>query len=229
MAELAAAHKPDLIVIDPLFAYIGGAVDQETCSHFLRNGLNPILQAHNCGLILVHHTNKPPQGEERKAWQAGDFAYLGSGTSELANWARAVVGLRSIGSHDVFELVLGKRGKRAGIVDEAGEPVFKMYVKHGKTGICWETACEDEALTAPGKKTVNKTVEDALRLLPLTGAISQAKLFNAGELAGIGENKLRKLVTSLVEDGKIHIWLTKRTGTNPAKSYSRHPQELISK
>ena len=105
--ELAAAHKPDLMVIDPLFAYIGGAVDQETCSHFLRNGLNPVLQEHGCGLILVHHTNKPPQGEEKKAWQAGDFAYLESGTSELANWARAVVGLRSIGSHDVFELVLG--------------------------------------------------------------------------------------------------------------------------
>lgn len=225
VAELAEAHKPDLIVIDPLFAYIGGAVDQETCSRFLRNGLNPILQAHGCGLILLHHTNKPSQGKEKQEWQAGDFAYLGSGTSELANWARAVIALRSIGSHDVFELVLGKRGKRAGIVDEQGEPVFKMFVKHGKTGICWEPATEDEALTAPGKKPA-ATVEDALRLIPLTGSISQAKLFNAGEAAGIGKNRLRDLLAELVEDDKVHLWKLPRPGTRPALYYSRHEQEL---
>lgn len=225
VAELAAAHKPDLIVIDPLFAYIGGAVDQETCSHFLRNGLNPILQEHGCGLILLHHTNKPSQGKEKAEWQAGDFAYLGSGTSELANWARAVIALRSIGSHDVFELVLGKRGKRAGIVDDAGEPVFKMFVKHGKTGICWEPATADEALTAPGKKPA-ATVDDALRLIPLTGSISQAKLFNAGETAGIGKNRLRDLLTELTEDDKVHLWKLPRPGTRPALYYSRHEQEL---
>jgi hypothetical protein len=225
VAELVQGHKPDLLIIDPLFAYLGGAVDQQTCSLFLRNGLNPILQEHNCGLILLHHTNKPSQGKEKAEWQAGDFAYLGSGTAELANWARAVIGLRSIGSHDVFELVLGKRGKRAGIVDEDGQPVFRFYIKHSTTGICWLTATEGEARTAAGKKPT-ATVEDALRLIPLTGSISQGKLFNAGETAGIGKNKLRNLLAELVEDGKVHICLTPRPGTNPAKSYSRHEQEL---
>ena len=223
VAKLASAHKPDLIIIDPLFAYIGGPVDQVTCSHFLRNGLNPVLKAHDCGLILIHHANKPPQGREKADWQAGDFAYYGSGSAELANWSRAGVALRSIGSHDVFELVLGKRGKRAGIVDEAGQPVFKMTVKHSKTGICWEPATEDEELIAPGKKA-GATLEDALRLIPTTGSISQAKLFNAASAAGIGENRLRKLLAELREDGKVHIWESPRPRTRAALAYSRYKQ-----
>lgn len=231
LLELVKEHKPDLIVVDPLFAYIGGAVDQETCSRFLRNGLNPILQEYQCALILVHHTNKPSQGKEKSEWQAGDFAYLGSGTSELANWARAVIALRSIGSHDVFDLVFGKRGKRAGIVNEDGEPVFKLFVKHGKTGICWETATPDEAADVKaktGKKPV-ATLDDVLRLIPLKGSISQSKLFNAGETARIGKNRLRDLISELIEDKRLHIWLTPRPGTNPAKSYGRHEQELINR
>lgn len=229
ISELVKEHKPDLIVIDPLFAYIGGAVDQETCSRFLRNGLNPILHEHQCGLILVHHTNKPSQGKEKSEWQAGDFAYLGSGTSELANWARAVIALRSIGSHDVFELVLGKRGKRAGIVNEDGEPIFSLFVKHGRTGICWENATADEAAEVKSKagKKPAATIDDVLRLIPLTGSISQSKLFNAGEAARIGKNRFRDLLAELIEDKRAHVWLTPRPGTNPAKSYSRKEQELI--
>jgi hypothetical protein len=142
---LLAEHKPDLLMTDPLFAYCGCNVsDQEKMSVFLRNGLNPRLQAHGCGLILAHHSNKPPSGREKPDWKAGDFAYLGSGTSELANWSRSVIAMRSVGSHKVFEIVLGKRGKRAGLVDDEGQPVYSFFIKHGSLGICWEPATEDD-------------------------------------------------------------------------------------
>jgi len=226
LAELVEKHKPDLIVIDPLFAYCGCNVsDQERMSQFLRNWLNPILQAHGCGLILVHHTNKPASGTEKPKWQAGDFAYLGSGTAEIANWARAVIGIRSIGSHKVFEIVLGKRGRRAGPVNTDGEPIYTFYAKHAATGICWEPVDEDEALTSPGKKSA-ATVEDVYRLIPMDDAISQPKLFNAAELAGIGEKVLRNRLAQLTEDGRVFQWRKKRPGTRPAISYSRHEQEL---
>ncbi len=143
--EQVAKHKPDLLVIDPLFAYLGDSVnEQRAVSAFLRNGLNPILQEHGCGLVLVHHTNKPKSGKEKPDWQAGDLAYLGAGTAELANWARAVMSFRSVGSHSVFEIVLPKRGRRAGLVNEEGEPVYSFHVKHSAVGICWETATEDD-------------------------------------------------------------------------------------
>jgi hypothetical protein len=80
--RLVAEHKPDLLVIDPLFAYLGDAVNEhKAVSAFLRNGLNPILREHGCGLILVHHSNKPTTGKEKPDWRAGDFAYLGAGTT----------------------------------------------------------------------------------------------------------------------------------------------------
>lgn len=162
--RLATQHKPDLMVVDPLFAYLGDSVtDQRAVSGFLRNGLNPVLQRNHVGLFLVHHCNKPPSGTQRPDWRAGDLAYLGSGSAELANWARAMIALRSIGSHDVFELVFAKRGKRAGVVDADGNPVFSQYIKHSKSGICWEPASEED-LPGTGRPTQH-TANDLLASL----------------------------------------------------------------
>ncbi|HXI83760.1 MAG TPA: AAA family ATPase [Verrucomicrobiae bacterium] len=223
LTGLVAKCKPDLVIIDPLFAYCGCNVsDQERMSQFLRNGLNPILQANGCGLILVHHTNKPKTGREKPDWQAGDYAYLGSGTAELANWARAVVVIRSIGSHDVFQIVLPKRGKRAGLMDHKGEPRYSFHVKHGSPGICWELASEDD-LTTQGK-TPRPGKDDLLKLIPDDSSIGMAKLLNLAGDKGIGQNRCRNLLAELREDGRVFEWLTPRPGTNSAKSYSQRPQ-----
>lgn len=228
VARLIAAHKPDLLVIDPLFAYLGDAVnEQKAVSIFLRNGLNPILQEHGCGLILVHHTNKPATGKEKPDWRAGDFAYLGAGTAELANWARAVIAIRSLGSHTIFVVELGKRGRRAGVVDENGEPLYRFYIKHAQHGIWWEPASDDD-FVAKGKPPA-KTADDLYRLLPVTGDISQGRLFESARVAGIGKHLVRDLVDELIEQKRAFIWVKPRPGTRPARSYSRQEQELISK
>ncbi len=222
LEQLVAKDKPDLVIIDPLFAYCGCNVsDQERMSKFLRNWLNPVLQAHGCGLILVHHTNKPKSGREKPDWQAGDFAYLGSGTTEIANWARAVIGIRSVGSHKVFEIVLGKRGKRAGLVDDEGEPIYSFYAKHAAVGICWEPANEADAV--PGK-TPRPGKEALLELIPDEGSITMIKLLNVASDKGIGKNRCRDLLAELLEDHRVYEWQTPRPGTNPLKSYSRQRQ-----
>ena len=74
---LLEAHKPDLLWIDPALAYLGGEMgSQRDVGCFLRNSLNPLLQQYDCGAVIVHHTNKPPSGQQRPNWQAGEFAYL---------------------------------------------------------------------------------------------------------------------------------------------------------
>ena len=119
---LLEQHKPDLLWIDPVLAYLGGeANSQKDVGRFLRNQLNPVINAIGCGCVLVHHTNKPPSGQEKSNWQAGDFAYLGSGSAEWANWARAVLVMRGVGSHSVFELRAGKRGPRLDWRSDDGE------------------------------------------------------------------------------------------------------------
>jgi hypothetical protein len=136
-----------------------------------------------------------------------------------------VLVIRSVGSHSVFEVHLGKRGRRAGLVDANGKPNYSFYIKHASTGICWETASADD-FEAKGK-TPAKTADDVLGLIPPTGDISQTKLFIAAETTGIGKQRIRDFLKVLIEAKRVFEWRTKRPGTNAAKSYSRKPQELI--
>ena len=85
-------------------------------------------------MVVLHHTNKPPSGSEKPEWQGSDYAYLGSGSAEWGNWPRAVLALRSIGSHTIFELRAGKRGSRLRWVDAQGERIFNRIVAHAKDG-----------------------------------------------------------------------------------------------
>lgn len=163
--QILAQYPCDLVIADPAFAYIGGdASSQRDVSPFLRNMLNPVIHRHNVGFLLVHHVNKPPQGEQKGQWQAGDFAYLGSGSAEFANWARAVIALRSIGSDSVFELMLAKRGRRVGWLDAMGRPTNSRHIAyHREAGvICWRDAEEAEVapFLPPGKAVTIQTVVD---------------------------------------------------------------------
>ena len=91
LQAVCAETKFDLVIVDPLLAYLGGdASSQRDVSPFLRNMLNPVLQEHGLGLILVHHTAKPMRSKDKADWLAGDFAYLGAGSAEFGNWARGV-------------------------------------------------------------------------------------------------------------------------------------------
>ncbi len=143
---LMVKHRPDILLADPLFAYAGVDVakDQPGLSAFLREMVQPFIIKHRCGIIFAHHTNKPPSGKDKSTWQAGDFAYAGSGHNELANWPRFVAVLRSLGSRTVFELRIGKRWKRAGICDTNGQPIDRVLVQHSNTGICWKTATDQD-------------------------------------------------------------------------------------
>ncbi len=152
LAPLLEQGSFDLVIIDPALAYLGGDASlQKDVSAFLRNKINPLLRRHGCGLVLVHHTNKPPQGQQKGGWQAGDFAYLGTGSSDWANWARAIVAIRSLGSHEYFELRVGKRGRRLRWLEDDGmTPLFTKIIAHSTTGICWREATLAEFEAAGG-------------------------------------------------------------------------------
>lgn len=159
--SLLEVHGPfDLLVIDPAFGYLGAeANNQNHVSHFMRELMNPILTRHNVGLILIHHQNKPPKGKEKDGWSAGELAYAGSGHSEWANAARAVLVIRSLGHPSIFEFVAGKRGQRASWRDANDIPTLSQYIAHHTEAgtICWRTPSLEEvsgaeATTKPGPK-----------------------------------------------------------------------------
>lgn len=168
---LLRAQPVDILVIDPALAYLGGETSsQRDVGAFLRNGLNPLLRQHRCGGIVVHHTNKPPSGQEKSEWKAGDFAYLGSGSAEWANWARAVLGIRAKGSHDQFELVAGKRGGRLRWHDAAGAPVYARPIAHHREPgvICWLEGTNTASAEPASGARHTPTLDEFLTIFPKT-------------------------------------------------------------
>ena len=224
---LLAEHQPDLLWIDPALSYLGGeANSQKDVGGFLRNHLNPLLREFNCAVVVVHHTNKPPAGREKPDWSGGDFAYLGGGSAEWANWARAILAVRSLGSHSVFELRAAKRGGRLGWteVDGVTKTFTKLIAHANEPGvICWREADASEMPETKNAKRIF-TKADVLAHVPPEKPIAKDLLRAKANGAGIALNKINPMIAELVGDGDLHEWREKRKGTNQKISFARFPQ-----
>lgn len=142
--SLIAKLHPDLVWIEPLFAFVGGNIsEQESITKFCRAGLQRIANKTGVAWIAVHHTNKPPKDIAKSNTSYDNLAYEGSGSSELANWARATMILRSGGS-GTYELVCAKRRNRATFLDSDGNRTDTVYLRHGEGAIYWQRAPEPE-------------------------------------------------------------------------------------
>lgn len=158
--RLIDRHKPDIVWLDPLLSFIGDDVSrQDVCSRFLRNWLNPISKATGVVWICVHHTPKPSADPKaRKGWSSADYSYAGIGSSELVNWARAVLVLRLVSEHH-FELKLAKRGKRAAATAYSGDyQTTSLYLRHATSGINWEQVEEPD--DQDGAKSPQRELQD---------------------------------------------------------------------
>jgi len=201
----------DIMILDPLLAYLGGdASEQRDVSGFLRNQLNPMLHKYALGLVLVHHVNKPPAQSAQKAdWAAGDFAYLGSGSAEFANWARAILAIRSIGQADVFEFMACKRGRRLPWKDATGAPTTTQHIAYHRDPdvIHWRTPSSTElsaVLPDGGKQQV---FQDIINRLALTnGSAPKAKVVaELMEECSCGKSTAYNYVSSAIAGGIISV------------------------
>jgi hypothetical protein len=106
-----AKYNPDIVFINPLLKYYGGdPLNTKDVSDFL-NELEPILEKHNCGLILVHHTIK--QSKQSRQNQV-DSSYAGFGSSAWSNSVRDTVEIRSSNVEGYYKLITGKRSSKWG-------------------------------------------------------------------------------------------------------------------
>ena len=133
LERLIRDWQPDIVILDPLLAFVGGDLSrQEVAADFLRHRLNPILHRAGIACLIVHHTGKPVRDGKEGPHQD----YSGLGSSELSNWARAICNLTVEG--DAYCLTLGKRGPRAGILDDMG--CTRVWLRHSVNRICWRRA-----------------------------------------------------------------------------------------
>ena len=158
-------HHFDLIIINPLFAFFGGDLnDGNAMTAFLRHGIDPLIKNEEtkCGCIIIHHTGKP----NKDAMNQGDVfkAYLGSGSGEFTNYIRSALVLTPWNGGKlpgVFDLIATKHGDKLGWRDIDGKPTTKKTVCYAnrlpeyrdKGMIFWVEP--DEAQLADMKKETN--------------------------------------------------------------------------
>ena len=222
---LVQEHRPDLLWIDPALSYLGGeASSQKDVGSFLRNLLNPVLHEFDCGCIVIHHTNKPAKGKEKADWQAGDLAYLGSGSAEWANWARGILAIQSVGKHDVFRLVNGKRYRLGWTEADGVTKAYSKLIRHSREDGClfWEEATESD-LPQPATCKVEVTVDSVMAHVfpdkPITKAMLQLKV----QASGCAVSKAKALIGGALDEKLIHEWHKPRNNARPEIWIAREP------
>ena len=142
LIAVQTARHYDMIVLNPLWAFIGGDMTKNAdLGAFLRHGIDPLLKHADlgCGMVIIHHTNKLKTDNRGRIDLGTTDAYAGAGGAELTNWARAVLVLQEIGQATPreFFLVAAKRGTRLNWTDAEGKPTTRRKISHSASGIFW--------------------------------------------------------------------------------------------
>ncbi len=222
LRPLLSTHNPDLLILDPLLAYLGGDVTrQDVVSSFVRSALQPAIAEADCGLVLVHHPPKPRR--DTGGVKAGDDAYFGAGSADLANWARSVMVLKPTTHHGIYELRLAKRGQRAGWVEDDGmTPRFQATIAHGKGGlIYWREVDEGERFKATPN---DSAASDLLALVPRTGSILKSAWLEKVKVKGVGERRAERILETLQDEQRVFVWKIPRPNARAAIALARESQ-----
>ena len=209
----------ELVLVDPLLSFAGIDVSrQDQCSMFCRVWLDPVLRDTGAVLLSVHHTGKPKQrnGKDATPLTLNELAYEGLGSSELVNWARAVMFLQNVGD-GTFKLMFAKRGKRAGAVHPNLEPTQVVWLQHAKDGTIFWNQIEEplppevhagkpgrtskvEKLMAAGLGPVLDSLKEPVGLKELGRRIMN----HAGKLKiDVSMTSARNAIELLVESGAL--------------------------
>jgi hypothetical protein len=164
LERMIGKYEMEIVFADPFLSFAAVDVTRlSDCSRFLRQQVNPVLHRTGAILICAHHSGKPKFEKGLRTPSALDYAYAGIGSSELVNWARAVMVLLPVGNDGInYELKICKRGGRAGALSLAGEETTSVFLKHSADRVFWEqtTPPQEEEERAP--KEPRKTIIDQI-------------------------------------------------------------------
>jgi hypothetical protein len=216
--------KPDLIVINPLLAFIGGAItDSAYVTPFLRGGRMPdgtetiglqaILEKHHVGVLIFHHTPKPPTEKEIDAWMKSTFPeYQGAGSADITNWGRSFLMIMRVkGKPGYVCVTAGKNGSRLGWEQIGG--AYRHYLAYsGKPGVdglrnAWRelTDAEYAEVVNAAKTDAEKNVEKVADIGPyVTWVLDHARAeWTQGEFHGLTQDAIIKAVSTAIQmDGR---------------------------
>lgn len=221
LKRLLAQGSYDLVIVDPIFSFFGGAAaDQAEVTNFLRNKINPLLDKFRCGIVFVAHTPKP-----RTDSSLVDAAYMGFGSVEWANWARAILTLEKIGD-GVFKLRAPKRGGRLNWIDLTGKYTLERGLKwsRGKGQFFWEEAGAGEVQKAIEKRQRRMpSWQEALGIFPQSlddrnGRLTTKEVKQAFATNGWDKDTYKEVLDDLIKRGEL---IKIKTGRSNGMAYMR--------
>lgn len=198
---------PDVIVINPFLAIVGGpVVDGSFVTPFLRGGrvanqptegLQHILEHFKVGALIYHHTPKPPTDKEIGSWLKSNFPeYQGAGSSDITNWGRSFITMMRVpGKPGMVCLTAGKNGADLGWDNIDGG--FRQYMawskSNGVTGRnrhAWRELT-DEEMADVAKDANDHLADDALVIVKALKAEPQRRADLAKTNAGLSLHRFR--------------------------------------
>lgn len=195
-------EKPDVIILNPFLAFVGGAVtDGAYVTPFLRGGsidgettegLQAILERHRVGVLVYHHTPKPPTDSELDKWMKSQFPeYQGAGSADITNWGRSFVTMMKVKDHpNMVCVTAGKNGAELGWERVGG--AFRRYMAFsaaegvsGKGRHAWRDLTTGEYAEVVGKEKQDdeRMMEDAVSAI--VTAIKAAEVAPIASVRGI--------------------------------------------
>lgn len=150
----AGKHKPDLIAVNPLLAFVPDDPAREI-GRLLYHHIDPVIKRHQIGFLGTHHTPKM-NNRDTTGYGAFDHQYLAAGDARVANWPRGMLLIEPM-ANGVFRFRCVKRWRRIGW-QLNGEPVQERSFRYADRAIRWVDATPEEATRAA-------KVEDYRRIL----------------------------------------------------------------
>lgn len=214
LAPLIELHKPDMVILDPLFGFFHGKAVGEELSQFLRAHLQALARQFQIGLVYVHHFAKPPSNKtnHRAGWTAADWSYAGSGGAELANVVRATFSLESTEDKDLVRI---RWAKRSQLLDNV--PHYLRRSGNPKSP-CWFEVYEERD---PEAAVVENVFAKLMARIPTGRPIRRRELDGMHRNARVTREQWRNAIEGALETGTLIAENRKHGRTHIA--YLRRP------
>jgi hypothetical protein len=187
--------KPALIVIDPLFAFIGGKTDiyRDNEARTVTTPLAELAQNHGCAIVAVRHLTK----QQQKAIYAGggSMAFIGAARSALLFGHEANNPEKCGFVHAKCNLApkgdaIGYRIERT--ADERGR-----FHWTGKSDLTAEKILATPNTGGSGEQTATVEAKDFIREMLRGGRAAAEEIYSEAKSAGIADITLRRAKRAL--------------------------------
>jgi hypothetical protein len=232
LARLLREHPADLVIVNPLLSYLGGEI-VACASEWLRAGLMPTLQTHNCAALVASHTPKL----SKDGWDNTDDTYSAIGGGEMGNIPRTILTLRPTAADGLSVVKVSKR-QTTGWKDAEGNFTTSYFVKRSGNPErpAWLPVDSDEAQElldaskgngGSAKGNRKATVEHVTSALATGDMQRQALIDWLMRECKCSDRPAREAIEQALQDGLVRTYTeASQAGGKPRRWFALNREEI---